>query len=219
MAQKKIPSRQCIGCMTSRPKKELVRVVRAPSGEISIDLVGKKPGRGAYLCPNPDCLTKAKKKRRWSAALSSRFPPKFTRLWPHSWPKPQRRQQQMAKKNNTPAKPKLPPEEALFQALSLCRKAGALTMGFDAVEDACVKSKAWLVMVASDASAKTVQRLDYSVGDLVDVITMPLTQDKLADISRKPVAVYAVTDRNLAKLCFDRLSDCGAIKNEEDMTE
>ena len=51
MAQKKIPARQCIGCMTSRPKKELVRVVRAPSGEISIDLVGKKPGRGAYLCP------------------------------------------------------------------------------------------------------------------------------------------------------------------------
>ena len=62
MAQKKIPARQCIGCMTSRPKKELVRVVRAPSGEISIDLVGKKPGRGAYLCPDPACLAKAKKK-------------------------------------------------------------------------------------------------------------------------------------------------------------
>ena len=182
MAQKKIPSRQCIGCMTSRPKKELVRVVRAPSGEISIDLVGKKPGRGAYLCPNPDCLTKAKK-------------------------------------NNAPAKPKLPPEEALYQAVSLCRKAGALTMGFDAVEEACVKSKAWLVMTASDISPKTLQRLNYAVGDLVDVFTMPLTQDKLADISHKPVAVYAVTDRNLAKLCFDRLSDCGAIKNEEDMSE
>ena len=96
----------------------------------------------------------------------------------------------MAKhKNNTPEKPALPPQEALYQAVSLCRKAGALTMGFDAV------------------------------GDLVDVITMPLTQDRLADISRKPVAVYAVTDRNLAKLCFDRLSDCGAIKNEEDMSE
>ena len=63
MAQKKIPSRQCIGCMTSRPKKELVRVVRTPSGEISIDLDGKTRGRGAYLCPNPDCLTKAKKKK------------------------------------------------------------------------------------------------------------------------------------------------------------
>ena len=63
MAQKKIPARQCIGCRTSRPKKELVRVVRAPSGEISIDLVGKKPGRGAYLCPDPACLAKAKKKK------------------------------------------------------------------------------------------------------------------------------------------------------------
>ena len=93
-------------------------------------------------------------------------------------------------------------------------------MGFDAVEDACVKSKAWLVMVASRMPApRPCSASNYSVGDLVDVITMPLTQDKLADISRKPVAVYAVTDRNLAKLCFDRLSDCGAIKNEEDMTE
>ena len=53
----------------------------------------------------------------------------------------------MAKhKNNTPEKPALPPQEALYQAVSLCRKAGALTMGFDAVEDACVKGKAWLVM-------------------------------------------------------------------------
>ena len=48
MAQKKIPARQCIGCMTSRPQK---------------DLVGKKPGRGAYLCPDPACLAKAKKKK------------------------------------------------------------------------------------------------------------------------------------------------------------
>ena len=58
----------------------------------------------------------------------------------------------MAKKHNAPAKPALEPNEALFQAVSLCRKAGALTMGFDAVEDAVVKGKAWLVMTASDAS-------------------------------------------------------------------
>ena len=119
----------------------------------------------------------------------------------------------MAKKHNAPAKPALEPNEALFQAVSLCRKAGALTMGFDAVEDAVV------VMTASDASPKTVQRLNYAVGDMVDVIPMPLTQDKLADISRKPVAIYAVTDRNLAKLCFDRLTACGAIQTEEDMSE
>ena len=52
-----------------------------------------------------------------------------------------------------------------------------------------------------------------------DRAAFELTQDRLADISHKPVAVYAVTDRNLAKLCFDRLTDCGAIKNEEDMSE
>ena len=75
------------------------------------------------------------------------------------------------------------------------------------------------MMTASDASPKTVQRLNYAVGDMVDVIPMPLTQDKLADISRKPVAIYAVTDRNLAKLCFDRLTACGAIQTEEDMSE
>ena len=92
----------------------------------------------------------------------------------------------MAKKHNAPAKPALEPNEALFQAVSLCRKAGALTMGFDAVEDAVVKGKAWLVMTASDASPKTVQRLNYAVGDMVDVIPMPLTQDCLLYTSPSP---------------------------------
>ena len=63
MAQKKIPARQCIGCLSSRPMKDLVREVRAPSGEISIAPVGEMPGRGAYLCPDAACLAKAKKKK------------------------------------------------------------------------------------------------------------------------------------------------------------
>ena len=74
MAQKKIPARQCIGCMTSRPKKELVRVVRAPSGEISIDPVGKKPGRGAYVCYSVECLKKARKSRALERALEVSIP-------------------------------------------------------------------------------------------------------------------------------------------------
>ena len=47
-----------------KPKKELVRVVRSPEGEISLDLTGKKNGRGAYVCPNADCLKKARKAKR-----------------------------------------------------------------------------------------------------------------------------------------------------------
>ena len=74
LKQKKIPMRQCIGCQTSRPKKELVRVVRGPDGTISIDTVGKKPGRGAYLCPDPACLAKARKARRLERALECEIP-------------------------------------------------------------------------------------------------------------------------------------------------
>lgn len=123
------------------------------------------------------------------------------------------------KADKAPARPALPPEDALFQAVSLCRKAGALTMGFDAVEEAAVKGKAWLVLTAADASPKTVQRMQRAVGDLVDVLPMPLPQQRLAEICHRLVAVYAVTDRNLAKLCYDRLAACGAIQTEEEMSE
>lgn len=125
----------------------------------------------------------------------------------------------MPKNRSAPLKPAVPPEDALFQAVSLARKAGALVTGFDAVEEAAVKGKAWLVLAAADASEKTVKRLERTVGDMVDIITAPLTQDRLAAISHKQAAVYAVTDRNLAKLCFSRLADCGAIEQEEDISE
>ena len=80
--QKKIPMRQCLGCREMKPKKELVRVVRAPvkeengvqtGGEVSLDLTGRKPGRGAYVCRNPECLQKAQKARRFERAFSCRI--------------------------------------------------------------------------------------------------------------------------------------------------
>ena len=61
MAIKKIPMRKCLGCMEQKPKKELVRVVKSADGDISLDLTGKKNGRGAYICPEVSCLEKAKK--------------------------------------------------------------------------------------------------------------------------------------------------------------
>lgn len=75
MQQRKIPLRRCTGCNESKPKKELVRVVRSPEGEISLDIVGKKPGRGAYLCLNAQCLQKARKARRLERALETQIPP------------------------------------------------------------------------------------------------------------------------------------------------
>ncbi len=56
---KKIPMRQCIGCGESRPKKEMMRVVRTPEDTFVLDVTGKKNGRGAYLCKNGQCLSNA----------------------------------------------------------------------------------------------------------------------------------------------------------------
>ena len=74
MQKKKIPLRMCAGCGQMKPKKELVRVVKSPEGEISLDLTGRRPGRGAYVCRNADCLKAAKKSRRLEKAFSCRIP-------------------------------------------------------------------------------------------------------------------------------------------------
>lgn len=71
MKVKKIPMRMCTGCMEMKPKKELIRVVKSKEGEISLDLVGKKPGRGAYVCKDPACLAKAFKTKRLSRNLET----------------------------------------------------------------------------------------------------------------------------------------------------
>lgn len=79
MYQKKIPLRKCTGCGEMKEKKQLVRIVRAPETEgepvsISLDLIGKKPGRGAYICNDPACLSKARKARRLEKAFQCRIP-------------------------------------------------------------------------------------------------------------------------------------------------
>lgn len=88
MKQKRIPLRKCIGCNEMKPKKELVRVVKAPDrknedgeviekGTISLDYTGKKPGRGAYVCNSTLCLQKAQKARQIERAFSCFIPPEL----------------------------------------------------------------------------------------------------------------------------------------------
>lgn len=67
--KRKIPMRMCVGCRERRDKRELVRVVRSPEGEIDIDATGKKPGRGAYICPARECLEKAMKSKALEKSL------------------------------------------------------------------------------------------------------------------------------------------------------
>lgn len=72
--QKKIPMRQCLGCREMKPKRELIRVVRAPDGGISLDFKGKAPGRGAYVCRDAACLKKAMKSKAIERAFETSIP-------------------------------------------------------------------------------------------------------------------------------------------------
>lgn len=71
---KRVPLRKCTGCGEMKPKKDLVRVVKSPEGEISLDLTGRKPGRGAYVCRSAACLQAARKARRLERAFSCAIP-------------------------------------------------------------------------------------------------------------------------------------------------
>ena len=71
---KKIPMRQCLGCREMRQKKELIRVVRSPEGDVTLDFKGKAPGRGAYICPDAICLKKAIKIKALERAFDVKIP-------------------------------------------------------------------------------------------------------------------------------------------------
>ena len=73
MKTKKIPMRMCLGCNEMKNKREMIRVVKSPEGEISLDFTGKKSGRGAYICKSRECFGKARKARRFEKSLSCKI--------------------------------------------------------------------------------------------------------------------------------------------------
>lgn len=74
MRKKKIPMRKCVACNENKPKKELIRVVRNTEGVVQVDLTGRVNGRGAYICPDLDCLEQVKKSKRLSKILEIEVP-------------------------------------------------------------------------------------------------------------------------------------------------
>ena len=72
--KKSVPMRTCIACREMKPKKEMLRVVKNADGDISVDVTGKAPGRGAYICKNVACLTKAERSKRLARSLDCEIP-------------------------------------------------------------------------------------------------------------------------------------------------
>ncbi len=77
MRKRRVPLRKCVACHEMQSKRELIRVVRSPEGDIAIDLAGKKPGRGAYLCGKAACFRLAKKSRAFERALKATVQPEI----------------------------------------------------------------------------------------------------------------------------------------------
>lgn len=74
MVNKKVPMRQCVGCREMKPKRELIRIIRTSEDEILVDVTGKKNGRGAYICPNRECLNMAMKSKGLERSLKTAIP-------------------------------------------------------------------------------------------------------------------------------------------------
>ena len=71
--QKRFPERMCLGCRTVHPKKDMIRVVRSPENVYSVDMTGKSPGRGAYICRNEECFRRAEKEHGFERAFKSKM--------------------------------------------------------------------------------------------------------------------------------------------------
>lgn len=74
MSVKKVPQRQCIGCGEMKNKKDMLRVIKTPEGEILLDATGRKNGRGAYICPSMECMKKAVKSRGLERSFKMAIP-------------------------------------------------------------------------------------------------------------------------------------------------
>ena len=74
MVNKKVPQRRCVGCTEMKDKNKLIRVIKTPEDEILLDTTGKKNGRGAYICPNVDCLKAARKSKGLERSLKASIP-------------------------------------------------------------------------------------------------------------------------------------------------
>jgi len=77
MKVKKVPLRKCLGCNTQKQKRDMIRVVKNKEGEVQLDVTGRAHGRGAYICPDPECLAKAEKRKALARALETEITPEI----------------------------------------------------------------------------------------------------------------------------------------------
>ena len=131
---RKIPQRMCVGCREKRDKKDLLRVVRTPEGQLVLDATGKKSGRGAYVCRDPQCLKKARKSRALDRMLEVSIPDEVYEAL------------ERADGNGSMT-------EHILSMIGLAKKAGQVAIGEEPVGSAARAKDARVILVAQDAAA------------------------------------------------------------------
>ncbi|MCR4819250.1 MAG: DUF448 domain-containing protein [Fretibacterium sp.] len=177
--------RTCVACRTEAPKRALVRVVRTPEGSAVVDMTGKLPGRGAYLCLNVECLHKARKNGALSRALK-------TSLTDECWEDLERCIEHYAKEYG--------PEERtreLRSLLGLARRARLLLIGMDAIQAEAEKGKPLLLLKAGDCSETVRKFAERLAAGAHQCLELPLDIDELsAALGTGSVQVVALTARS-----------------------
>ncbi|NLL37228.1 MAG: DUF448 domain-containing protein [Fretibacterium sp.] len=144
MAPGRQKPRTCVGCREEAPKRALIRLVRAPDGSVVLDVRGKLPGRGAYLCLCTECLKKARKTGALARALRTEITPSvYEELLAHI---------QAFASEKTPEKA----AQEVCNLLGLARRAGMVRIGMDGVQSQCAVGS-MLVLTAKDCSASVMR--------------------------------------------------------------
>ena len=148
--EKRRRPRSCVGCKEERPKKDLLRIVRGPDSEIAIDPSGRKPGRGAYICYDEECLKIARKKRSLSNALGCEISEAFY----------QEISDLIARKleGEKPEKPGRP-SDSILSVFGIARRSGLLIVGFDKIDSFLNRGKSLLVILSQETSGQVERSL------------------------------------------------------------
>ena len=178
---KKIPQRQCVGCREMKDKRALIRAVKSPQGEVSLDFTGKKPGRGAYVCPNSECLKRARKSRARPSPRAS------MKKWKRRWQT----------------------VDKLLNLIGLAKKAGKLEVGEEPVGAAARSKHARLILIASDAADNTRRRALHfgEAGECICLEIPPTKEDLGRALGRTSCALLALTDIGFAEAVAKKLAE------------
>ncbi|MBQ3053872.1 MAG: DUF448 domain-containing protein [Clostridia bacterium] len=190
----KVPQRRCVGCMVSKDKPQVLRVVKNKEGEILFDIKGKLEGRGAYVCKSTECLEKAIKTNALKRALKSEIPQEIITLL----------REEISRKDFIEAN-----DDNLLKIwglLGLCAKAGKLSYGDSGVYEAVTKGKAELVILAQDCGKNTSEKFQILCKEKnTKIITLSQKKDIGKAVGKDEKAVISVNDTGFAKSLLEKL--------------